>query len=85
MWTEVKQQQLDTLRRQAASGELPAADQQMLVQQLGELEQDEWSAPRPVLDRLGQEQGQLQVALARVQAQPILLSAQYQALLARRE
>jgi hypothetical protein len=84
MRTEAKQQQLHALRRRAATGGLAAADQQTLDQLLHELEQDEWSAPRPALDALRQEQDQLQAALGRVQAQHVLLSAPYQALLARR-
>jgi hypothetical protein len=84
MWTEAKQQQLHALRRHAATGQL-AANQQTLDQLLHELEQDEWSALRPALDALQQEQGQLQAELDRVQAQHVLLRAQYQALLARRD
>jgi hypothetical protein len=85
MWTEAKQQQLDQLWRRAATGELATADQQTLDQLLQDLEQDQWSALRPALVALRQEQGQLQTALGGVQAQHVLLSTQHQALLARRE
>ena len=85
MWTKAKRQLLDALRRQAATHTLPTAHQQTLEVLLDEPEQDECPALRPVLESLCQEQNQFQLGLGRVQAQYILLSPQYQALLARSE
>jgi chromosome segregation ATPase len=75
MWDAAKQQQLDELRRRADHGALTVDEQRALDQLLAELEQQEWSALRPALDALRQEQGQLQADLGHLQAQNAVLSA----------
>lgn len=86
MWDETKQQQLDELRRRADRGALAPDEQRTLEQLLAELEQQEWSALRPALQALRQEQGQLQTDLGHLQAQNAVLAAlteRYTDLLAR--
>ncbi|HEU5099509.1 MAG TPA: hypothetical protein VFU22_10850 [Roseiflexaceae bacterium] len=75
MWDAAKQQQLDDLQRRADQGALAPDEQRALDQLLAELEQHEWSALRPALDALRQEQGQLQADLGHLQAQNAVLSA----------
>jgi hypothetical protein len=75
MWDAAKQQQLDDLRTRAEHGALPADEQRTLDQLIAELEQQEWSALRPALDALRQEQSQLQADLGHLQAQNAVLSA----------
>jgi hypothetical protein len=81
MWNETKQQQLDALQFKAQAGTLTEADQHALDQLISELEQMEWNALRPALERYRGEQEQLQAALGPVQLQNTLLKA----LLERRE
>ena len=75
MWDAVKQQELDDLRQRAAQGSLAADEQRTLDQLLNELEQQEWSALRPVLDVLHQDESRFQADLAHLQMQTALLSA----------
>ena len=75
MWSDTKQQQLDDLRRRAQHDSLPLDEQQTLDQLLHELEQQEWITLRPALDRLRQDQAQIQNNLSQLQAQNAVLSA----------
>jgi hypothetical protein len=75
VWDAAKQQQLDELRARAEHSALPPDEQRTLDRLLAELEQQEWSALRPALDALRQEQGQLQTDLGHLQAQNAVLSA----------
>ena len=74
MWSDAKQQQLDELRRRAEHKTLSADDQQTLDRLIHELEQHEWGALRPALDRLRHEQQELQGDLAQIQAQNTVLA-----------
>jgi len=75
MWDAAKQQQLDDLRQRADRGELTTDEQRTLDQLLAELEQQEWTALRPALDALRQEQSQLHADLGHLQTQNALLAA----------
>jgi hypothetical protein len=75
MWDSAKQQQLDDLRRRTDQGTIAPDEQRALDQLLAELEHQEWTALRPALDALRQEQGQLQADLGHLQAQNAVLSA----------
>ena len=75
MWDAAKQQQLDELRARSEQGALPPDEQRTLDQLLAELEQQEWSALRPALYALREEQGQLQTELGHLQAQNAVLAA----------
>jgi chromosome segregation ATPase len=75
MWDAAKQQQLDELRARAEHSALPPDEQRTLDQLLAELEQQEWSALRPALDALRQEQGQLQADIGHLQVQNAVLAA----------
>ena len=75
MWSDTKQQQLDDLRRRAQHDSLPLDEQQTLDQLLHELEQQESITLRPALDRLRQDQAQIQNNLSQLQAQNAVLSA----------
>jgi hypothetical protein len=86
MWDDGKQQRLNELQRRAQNGSLPPADQQMLDALLSELEQAEWVALRPALNRLRREQQTLATDLSQVQAQNAVIAAlteRYADLLAR--
>jgi len=75
MWDATKQQQLDELRARAEHSALPPDEQCTLDQLLAELEQPEWTALRPALYALRQEQGQLQADLGHLQAQNAVVAA----------
>src|SRR4051794_264147 len=75
MWDTSKQKQLDDLRARAEHSALTADEQRTLEQLLAEIEQQEWSALRPALDAVRQEQRQLQGDLGHLQAQNAVLSA----------
>src|SRR5689334_12063025 len=75
MWDAAKQQKLDELRARAEHEALAPNEQRTLDQLLAELEQQEWSALRPALDAVRQEQSQLQIDLSHLQGQNAVLSA----------
>lgn len=86
MWSDAKQQQLDELRRRAQHETLSADEQQTLDHLIHELEQQEWVALRPALDRLRHEQRELQDDLSQIQAQNavlVTLAERYADLIAR--
>ncbi|MEW6210531.1 MAG: hypothetical protein AB1631_19355 [Acidobacteriota bacterium] len=75
MWDDIKQQQLDELRRQEAAGALSDDDRLMLDQLISELEQEEWAALRPALDRLGKQQTDIERECDEARAQNAELAA----------
>jgi len=75
MWNDIKQQQLNELLQQAQDGILTEEDRSILDQLLHELEQVEWEALRPAVERYQQEQERLQVTYEPEQQQNTLLSA----------
>lgn len=86
MWNEDKQRRLDDLQRRAEHSTLSAEEQQVLDQLLLTLESAEWTALRPALSQLRDEQEALQVDLSGVQIQNAVLAAladRYADLLAR--
>ena len=83
MWDAVRQRELDELRTRAERSGLPPDEQRTLDQLLAALEQQEWSALRPALDGLRQEQGQLQAGLTHLQAQNAVLATLIERVIAR--
>ena len=86
MWDDDKQRRLDDLQRRAEHGTLSADEQRTLDHLLHEVEQHEWSALRPELNLLRQEQGRLGADLSHLQTQNAILAAlaeRYADLLAR--
>ncbi len=75
MWSDEKQRRLEELRQYAQDRTLTADEQRTLDQLVYELEQQEWIALRPALDRFRDEQRQLQDDLGQLQAQNAILSA----------
>jgi hypothetical protein len=75
MWSETKQGRLNELRRQEQEGTLAEGDRQAFTQLISELEQEEWHALHPVLERLRQEQGQLQEQKGRLKLENAILAA----------
>lgn len=73
MWDTNKQQQLNELQQR--KGVLTPDESQQLSQLLHELEQEEWQALRPALQRMRDEQSQLQQEKATLQAQNAVLAA----------
>lgn len=60
MWDTAKQQRFDELRRRERTGTLTDGERRILEQLLHEIEQEEWATLQPALQRLRQEQKQLQ-------------------------
>lgn len=86
MWDMTKQQQFDDLRRREQEGTLTDEEYRVLERLFHELEQEEWVRLQPALERLRQEQRQLQEKLGRVRTENAVLAAlaqRYQDLLAR--
>ncbi|HXG67006.1 MAG TPA: hypothetical protein VNO70_18025 [Blastocatellia bacterium] len=75
MWDVAKQQQLDALRRQEQLTGLTDGERRTLEQLFHELEQEEWRMLRPALDRLRQEQAQLQHEGGGMRTQNAVLAA----------
>lgn len=75
MWDEEKQGRLNELRRREQEGVLTDEERQALEHLLHELEQEEWAILRPALDRLREEQRQLQEECGRLRFQDTVLSA----------
>jgi hypothetical protein len=75
MWDDIKQRRLDELRRQEAAGALNDDDRCKLDQLIDELEQEEWSRLHPALDRLDQQQTDLERQVADTRAQNAELAA----------
>jgi hypothetical protein len=75
MWDAVKQQQLNTLQQQSETGILMPDESLQLSQLLHELEQEEWQALHPALQKMRDEQSQLQQEKATLQTQNAVLAA----------
>jgi hypothetical protein len=75
MWGAVKQQQLDELRRREQEGTLTDEERRVLEQLLHEIEQEEWATLQPALERLRQEQKQLQEEYGRLRTENTILAA----------
>ncbi|MDQ3254384.1 MAG: hypothetical protein M3R15_10835 [Acidobacteriota bacterium] len=75
MWNEAKQQQLNDLRRGELESALTDEENSTLEQLLYELEQEEWQRVGPALERLRDEQAELQQSLGQTETQNALLSA----------
>ncbi len=75
MWNEAKQQQLNELRRREWESALTDEEKRTLEQLLYELEQEEWQRVGPALERLRDEQAELQRSLGQTETQNALLSA----------
>ena len=75
MWDEAKQERLNELRLREQEGLLTDEERQALEHLLHELEQEEWAILRPALDRLREEQRQLQQECGRLRLQNSILSA----------
>ncbi|MCI0487046.1 MAG: hypothetical protein L0229_10655 [Blastocatellia bacterium] len=75
MWDTIKQQQLNELLQREQETALTDGERRTLEQLLYELEQEEWNSLRPALDRMRQEQAQLQEKRASLQTQNALLAA----------
>ena len=75
MWNETKQQQLNYLQQREAAGELTDEEKRALEQLLSELEQEEWQALKPSLERLRGEQIELQQNIGQTNTQSAILSA----------
>jgi len=86
MWNMAKQQQLDVLRQREHDALLTDEERQTLEQLLHEIEQQEWAVLHPALERLHQEQKQLQEEYGRLRTDNAILAAlaeRYEDLLAR--
>ncbi len=75
MWDDAKQERLNELRRREQEGVLTDEERQSLERLLHELEQEEWATLGPALERLREEQRQLQEECGRVRLQDTVLSA----------
>lgn len=75
MWNGTKQQQLNELRRREVEGALTDEEKRTLEQLVYELEQEEWETVRPALERLRDEQAELQQTLGQTETQNAILSA----------
>lgn len=86
MWNKTKQEQLDFLRQREQDALLTGDERQTLEQLLHELEQQEWGVLHPALNRMHQEQKQLQEQYGRLRTENAILAAlaeRYEDLLAR--
>lgn len=86
MWDEVKQRQLNDLRRREQDRELTEEESQSLEHLLHEIEEEEWASLRPTLERWRQEQTRLQQEYGRLRSQNAILASlaeQHEDLLAR--
>ena len=75
MWNEIKQQQLNELQRREVENSLTAEEEQMLEKLLSELEQAEWQALNPALEREREEQSKLQTEISHTETQNAVLTA----------
>lgn len=75
MWDETKQQRLNELQRQAQADTLTEQEQQALEQLLCTLEQEEWNALSPALERMRREQEQMQAQGGRLLLENAILTA----------
>ena len=86
MWNKAKQEQLDYLRQREHEASLTSDERQSLEQLLHEIEQQEWGILHPALERMHQEQKQLQEQYGRLRTENAVLAAlaeRYEDLLAR--
>jgi len=74
MWDVVKQQQLDDLQRRQQEQGLTDEERQHVEHLLCEIEQEEWVTLRPTLERLYEEQKQLQEEYSRLRSQNAVLA-----------
>ena len=75
MWDAAKQEQFDALRDRGEKSTLTDDERQTLEHLFYELEQEEWRALGPALERLRQEKIQLQQQWSSAQTQNALLAA----------
>ena len=75
MWNEIKQQQLNDLQRREVENSLTAEEEQMLEKLLSELEQAEWQALNPALERERKAQSKLQTEISHTETQNAVLTA----------
>lgn len=86
MWDEDKQRRLDELQRRVQHTVLTAEEQRVLDQLILDLEQAEWTALQPALNRIQHEQDDIWADLGQVQARNAALTSlaeRYANLLAR--
>ena len=74
MWDDMKQQQLNELRRREFEGALTPGERQALDHLLYELEQEEWQRLQPTLRGLYAEQRRLREVCSRLRSQNIVLT-----------
>ena len=75
MWNAAKQEQLDALRHREQQSALSDEERQVLERLLYESEQEEWCTLGPELERLRQEQVQLQQQCSSARTQNTVLGA----------
>ena len=75
MWNETKQQQLNDLQLRELENCLTVEEEQTLEKLLSELEQAEWQALNPALEREREEQSKFQTEISRTETQNAVLTA----------
>jgi hypothetical protein len=75
MWNDAKQQQLNELRDREQEGTLTKVERETLEQLHHELEQEEWDALRPAIERLRTEQKNLYEECGRLRVRNAVLAA----------
>lgn len=75
MWDAAKQDEFDELRHREQESALTDEERKTLEQLLYEMDQEEWRALGPELERLRQEQGQLQLQCSSTRTQNTVLTA----------
>ena len=75
MWDENKQRRLDELQQRAQYSTLTAEEQRLLDQLILDLEQAEWAALQPALNRLQHEQDDIRADLGQAQARNATLTS----------
>ena len=75
MWNETKQLQLNELQQRELVNSLTAEEEQTLEKLLSELEQAEWQALNPALEREREEQSKLQKEISHTETQNAVLTA----------
>lgn len=75
MWNETKQRQLNELQRRESESALTDEEGRTLEQLRYELEREEWQTLNPSLERLRDEQAELQRELGQSETQNAILAA----------
>lgn len=75
MWTDEKQQRLDTLREKEFAGTLSADEHQQLESLFAELDAEEAQVLRPAIKRIERQHQHDQAEIARLQKKKELLAA----------